>query len=198
MNKVILLFLIMSFNFGYAQENKFSQFFSVGRASDNDAIGSFGGGGSGLQCWEAGPMFRLGIEYNVNSSLSTQGFISYSFYRYDGSRSYGEKSGSGYNNILEIMNVAEWKIGILNMKLGAGISYQFNDEIRYLEENQYHKASAFINAKSKTVFAGQFGLGFDIPLYDRLSLLAEGDLFFREYLGSAWLLGIRYSLTELF
>lgn len=194
MKKTFLLILVFSFNFIYAQENTVSPFLTAGRASDNDAIGNFGGGGGGLQCWEAGPIFRLGIEYNVNTSLSTQGYISYSFYRYDGSVSYGEKSSSGYNNILDIMSIVEWKIGIFNMKLGAGVSQQFNDEIRYLEENQYHEAEAFVQAKSKTVFAGQFGLGFDIPVYDSFSVLAEGDLFFREYLGSAWLLGFKYSL----
>ncbi len=65
----------------------------------------------------------------------------------------------------------------------------------YLEQTQYHAASIFISAKHKTVFAGQFNLGFDIHIYERFSLLVEGDLFFREYFGSAWLLGIKYSLN---
>lgn len=197
MNRIILVFLILCFTSIYSQENNISLLFNAGRASDNDAVGSFGGGGSGLQCWKAGPIFRLGAEYKLNKSFSAQGFISYSFYKYDGSRSYGEKSSGGYNNILDFMSAIKWNIGIFNMNLGVGISHQFNDEIRYLEENQYHKASAFIIAKNKTVFAGQFGLGFDIHIYERFSLLAEGDLFFREYLGSAWLFGIKYSLNEM-
>jgi hypothetical protein len=197
MNKLILLFFLFFFNIIYAQENNFSPFFDVGRASDNDAIGSFGGGGGGLQVWYSGPIFRLGTDYKLNKSFNVQGFISYSFYKYDGSRSYGEKSSIGYNNILDIMTAIKWKIGIFYLNFGVGISHQFNDDIRYLEATQYHSASVFINAKNKTVFAGQFGLGFDIHIYERFSLLAEGDLFFREYLGSAWLLGIKYSLSEM-
>ncbi len=197
MKKLILLSFIFFFNIIYAQENNFSPFFDVGRASDNDAIGNFGGGGGGLQVWAPGPIFSLGTDYKLNKTFNAQGFISYSFYKYDGSRSYGEKTSIGYNNILDIMTAIKWKIGIFYLNLGVGISNQFNDDIRYLEETQYHTARVFINAKNKTVFAGQFGLGFDIHIYDRLSVLVEGDLFFREYLGSAWLLGIKYSLSEM-
>ena len=197
MKRIILIFLILCFNAIYSQENNISLIVNVGRASDNDALGSFGGGGSGLQAWELGPIFRLGAEYKLNKSFSAQGFVSYSFYKYDGSRSYGEKSSVGYNNILDIMSSLKWEIGIFNLNLGIGISHQFNDDIRYLEENQYHKATTFINAKTKTVLAGQFGLGFDIHIYNRFSVLAEGDLFFREYLGTAWLFGIKYSLNEM-
>jgi hypothetical protein len=197
MKIIVSVFLILCFNSIYSQGNNISLFLDVGRASDNDAIGSFGGGGAGLQCWEVGPLFRLGAEYKLNKSFSAQGFVSYSFYNYDGSRSYGEKSSDGYNNILDFMSAIKWNIGIFNLNLGVGISHQFNDDIRYLEETQYHKATTFINAKNKTVFAGQFGLGFDIHIYDRFSVLAEGDLFFREYLGSTWLLGIEYSLNEM-
>ncbi|MEW6194285.1 MAG: hypothetical protein AB1521_03900 [Bacteroidota bacterium] len=196
MKRIISVFLILSFNSIYSQENNISLLFNVGRASDNDAIGSFGGG-AGLQAWELGPIFRLGAEYKLNKYFSAQGFVSYSFYKYDGSRSYGEKSSVGYNNILDFMSTIKWNIGIFNLNLGVGISHQFNDDIRYLEETQYHRATTFINAKSKTVFTGQFGLGFDIHIYDRFSVLAEGDLFFREYLGSAWLLGVKYSLNEM-
>lgn len=196
MKKIILLSFIFFFNILYAQENKLSPFFDVGRASDNDAIGNFGGGGGGIQAWNPGPIFRIGTDYKLNKSFYAQGFISYSFYKYDGIYgSYGEKTSIGYNNILDIMSVIKWKIGIFYLNLGAGISHQFNDDIRYLEENQYHKTTAFIHSKNKTVLAGQFGLGFDIHIYDRFSILAEGDLFFREYLGSAWLLGIKYSLN---
>ena len=195
-NKIIVL-LLLSINLVYAQENNFSLIFNVGRASDNDAIGNFGGGGSGLHVWEAGPIFRLGTEYKLSESFSTQGFISYSFYKYNGSKSYGEKSSVGYNRIIELLGDIKWNIGIFYLSLGAGISHQYNDDIRYLEETQYHKENIFINAKNKTVFAGKFGLGFDIHIYDRFSVLAEGDLFFREYLGSAWLFGIKYSLNEM-
>ncbi|HRN25964.1 MAG: hypothetical protein IT276_11715 [Ignavibacteriaceae bacterium] len=197
MKKLIPLLLILSFNFINAQQDNFALFLNIGRASDNDAIGNFGGGGGGLQVWKAGPIFRLGTEYKLNKSFSAQGFVSYSFYKYDGSRSYGEKSSDGYNNIFDIMGNIKWKIGIFNMNLGVGISTQFNDDIRYLEETQYHHASVFINSKNKTVFAGQFGLGFDIHIYDRFSIQSEGDLFFREYLGSAWLLGIKYSIDKI-
>ena len=196
MKRLILLSFLFFFNIIYAQENSFSPFFDVGRASDNDAIGNFGGGGGGLQVWNPGPIFRLGTDYKLSKSFNAQGFISYSFYKYDDSRSYGEKSSVGYNNILDIMTVIKWKIGIFYLNLGAGISHQFNDDIRYLEENQYHKATVFIHSKNKTALAGQFGLGFDIHIYDRFSAIAEGDLFFREYLGSAWLLGIKYSLND--
>jgi len=192
-----LFSLILSFNFIYSQENNFSLFFNIGRASDNDAIGNFGGGGGGLQVWEPGPIFRLGADYKLNKSFYTQGFASYSYYKYDGSLSYGEKSSDGYNNILDIMGAIKWEIGIFYLNLGIGISHQFNDDIRYLEETQYHTARVFINAKNKTVFVGQFGLGFDIHIYDRFSVLAEGDLFFREYLGSALLLGVKYSINEI-
>ncbi len=197
MKRIILVFLILCSSSIYSQENNISLLLNAGKASDNDAVGSIGGGGAGLQCWEAGPIFRLGAEYKINKSFSAQGFVSYSFYNYDGSRSYGEKSSGGYNNILDFMGAIKWNIGIFNLNLGVGISHQFNDDIRYLEENQYHKATTFINAKNKTVLAGQFGLGFDIHIYERFSVLAEGDLFFREYLGSAWLFGIKYSLTEM-
>lgn len=190
---IVIIFLVLSNSF-YAQVNDLSILLEIGRASDNDAIGSFGGGGAGLQAWELGPIFRLGAEYKLSKSFSAQGFVSYSFYKYDGSRSYGEKSSDGYNRIIEFLGSIKWNIGIFYLSLGAGISNQYNDDIRYLEETQYHKANIFINAKNKTVFAGQFGLGFDIHIYDRFSVLAEGDLFFREYLGSAWLLGIKYSL----
>lgn len=196
MKKLILLTFIFFFSSIFAQENNFSPFFEAGIASDNDAVGSFGGGGAGLQAWSPGPMFRLGTDYNLNNSFSAQGFISYSFYKYDGSLSYGEKSSGGYNNILDIMSAIKWKTGIFYLQLGAGISHQFNETISYLEETEHHGATAFINAKNKTVFAGQFGLGFDIHIYERFSLLTEGNLFFREYLGSAWLLGIKYSLSE--
>jgi hypothetical protein len=196
MKKLILLSLILSFNYIHAQENNFSPFFNVGRASDNDAIGNFGGGGGGLQVWESGPIFRLGVDYKLNKFFNAQGFVSYSFYKYDGSQSYGGKSSVGYNNILDIMSAIKWKIGIFYLNFGIGISHQFNDDIRYLEDAQNHTARVFINAKSKTVLAGQFGLGVDIHIYDRFSALAEGDLFFREYLGSAWLFGIKYSLNE--
>jgi len=95
------------------------------------------------------------------------------------------------------MSTIKWKIGIFYLNLGVRISHQFNDNIGYLENTQYHTTSIFINAQEKTVLAGQFGLGFDIHIHDRFSALAEGDLFFREYLGSAWLLGIKYSLNGM-
>jgi len=147
MKKLILLSFIFFFNIIYAQEHNFSPFFDVGRASDNDAIGNFGGGGGGLQVWNPGPIVRLGTDYKLNKSFNAQGFISYSFYKYDGSLSYGEKSTIGYNNILDIMTTIKWKIGIFYLNLGVGISHQFNDDIRYLEENQYHKATVFIHSK---------------------------------------------------
>lgn len=198
MRRVFLIFIILCFNSTYSQENNFSLLVNVGRASDNDAIPSISsGGGAGLKAWGLGLIFKLGTEYELNKSFSAQGFISYSFYKYDGSSSKGEKSSTGYNNIVDIISLIKWKIGIFNLNLGVGISHQFNDAIRYLEETQYHKATYFIEAKNKTVFAGQFGLGFDIHIYDRFSVLAEGDLFFREYLGSAWLLGIKYSLKKM-
>lgn len=194
---IIIIFIVLSNSF-YAQTNDLSILLLIGRASDNDAIPSISGGsGAGVKAWELGPLFRLGIEYKLSESFSAQGFVSYSFYKYDGSESYGEKSSVGYNNILDIMSAIKLEIGIFNMNLGLGISHQFNNDIRYLETNQYHKATVFINAKNKTVFAGQFGLGFDIHIYDRFSVLAGGDLFFREYLGSALLLGIKYSLNEM-
>ena len=195
--KSIVFIILLSFNFTYAQINNLSIFLSVGRASDNDAIGNFGGGGAGLQAWEPGPIFRLGVEYTLNKSFSTQGFISYSFYKYDGSRSFGEKASNGYNRIIDILSCIKWNLGIFFLNLGAGISHQFNDDIRYLEDTQYHNASIFIYEKHKTVFAGQFGLGFDVHIFDRVSVLAEGDLFFREYLGSAWLFGIKYFINEM-
>jgi hypothetical protein len=197
LKRLIFVILVLYVNSIYSQEHYISIFVNVGVASDNDAIGSFGGGGAGLQVWESGPIFRLGAEYELNKSFSAQGFVSYSFYKYDGSLSYGDKSSVGYNNILDIMSALIWKIGIFNLNLGVGISHQLNDDIKYLEENQYHNATTFINAKNKTVLAGQFGLGFDIHIYDRFSVLAEGDLFFREYLGSAWLIGIKYSINEM-
>ena len=197
MKKLILLSVLLGFNIIYAQENHLSPFFKIGRASDNDAIRNFGGGGGGLQAWYPGPIFRIGTDYKLNKSFYAQGFVSYSFYKYDGSRSYGEKSSVGYNNILDIMTAIKWRLGIFYLNLGIGISHQFNDDIRYLEATEYHTASVFIEAKKKTVFAGQFGLGFDIHIYERFSVLAESDLFFREYLGSAWLLGIKYSLIKM-
>jgi hypothetical protein len=194
---IIIIFFVLSNSF-YAQTNDLSILLEIGRASDNDAIPSIGGGsGAGLKAWGLGPLFRLGVEYKLSKSFSAQGFVSYSFYKYDVSRSDGEKTSVGYNNILDIMSAIKWKIGIFYLNLGVGISHQFNDDVRYLEETQYHKATTFINVKNKTVFAGQFGLGFDIHIYDKFSMLAEGGLFFREYLGSAWLLGIKYSLNEM-
>jgi len=94
MKNIIILFIIFFFNIIYSQENNFAPFFSAGIASDNDAIGSFGGGGGGLQAWYPGPIFRLGTDYKLNKSFYVQGFISYSFYKYDGSYSYGEKQVS--------------------------------------------------------------------------------------------------------
>lgn len=138
------------------------------------------------------------MDYKLTKTFTAQGYASYSFYKYDGIYgSYGEKTSSGYNNILDVMIAIKLKIGIFYLDLAVGISHQFNDAIRYLENTQYHTASLFINEKQKTVLAGQFGLGFDIHIYERFSLLAEGDLFFREYLGSAWLLGIKYSLNKM-
>ena len=99
-----------------------SHCFFIGRASDNSAIGSFGGGGGGLQVWKTGPIFRLGTEYKLNKFFSAHRFISYSFYKYDGSRSYGEKSGDGSNNIFDIMDSIKWKIGIFNMNLGGNFN----------------------------------------------------------------------------
>jgi hypothetical protein len=191
----LVFFLLLSFHLIYAQENNLSLFFNVGGASDNNAIGSFGGGGAGLQVWELGPIFRIGLEYKLNKSFSVQGIVSYSFYKYDGTLNYGENANDGHNRILDIMGNLKWHISIFYLTLGAGFSNQNNDEIKYLE-NQYHSTIIFVSAKNKNVFSGQFGLGFDISIYERLSVLAEGDLFFREYLGSAWLLGVKYSLYK--
>jgi hypothetical protein len=197
MKKIILVIILFFSDSFYAQVNNLSGFLEIGRASDNDAVGSFGGGGAGFQVWEPGPIIKLGSEYVLDESFSAQGFISYSFYKYDGSRSYGEKASIGYNRIIDLLGIIKWNMGIFYLNLGAGISHQYNDNIRYLEETQYHKATNFIDAKNKTVFGGQFGLGFDIHIYEKFSVLAEGDLFFREYLGSAWLLGIKYSLNKM-
>ena len=65
MKKIFLLILVLSFNYIFAQENNISPFFSAGRASDNDAIRSFGGDGAGLRCWETGPIFRLDDRFSV-------------------------------------------------------------------------------------------------------------------------------------
>ncbi|NQT26728.1 hypothetical protein HQ585_15335 [candidate division KSB1 bacterium] len=98
-----------------------------------------------------------------------------------------------------MMSNIKWNIGIFYFTGGVGFSYQNNDDIRYLEETQYHTKSIFIHTKSKTVIAGLFGCGFDVHIYNGFSLLAEGDLFFREppHAGAAWLLGIKYSLNEI-
>ena len=196
MHKIILIFILYSMSY-FPQQKDLSVFISAGWGSDNDAIGSFGGGGAGLQVWYNGPVLRLGAEYELNKTWSTQGFVTYSFYKYDGKMSFGEKTSTGYNNIFEVLGTLKWNIGIFYMNFGIGISHQFNDEIRYLEENQFHKAVKFIDSKRKTVIAGLFAPGFDIHIYDRFSLLVEGDLFFREYLGSGWLLGVKYSLVQL-
>lgn len=195
--KSFLFILIFNFNFIFAQEKNLSPFINIGKASDNDAVGNFGGGGGGFDVWEAGLIFKLGADYKLNESFFARGYVSYSFYKYDGSRSYGLKTITGYNNIWDVMTAINWKIGIFFMNLGVGISHQFNDDIRYLEETQFFTSRVLIEAKNKTVFAGQFGLGFDIHIYKRFSLLAEGDLFFREYLGSAWLLGMKYTLVKI-
>ncbi len=197
MRKIIavsfLLFPVLSFS----QVNDLSILIKIGRASYNDAIGNLGGGGNSYDFWKPGPQFTIGLEKKLNSSFSAQGIITYSIHRYNGIQTFGETTNDASNRILEVMGNLKLNIGIFYSMLGVGISNQNGDEIRYLESNQYHSASAAIEAKNKTAVAGLFGLGFDIHIYDRISVLAEGDIFFREYLGSVWLLGVRYSINEL-
>ena len=132
----LVFFLLLSFHLIYAQENNLSLFFNVGGASDNDAIGSFGGGGAGHQVWELGPIFRIGLEYKLNNSFSVQGIVSYSFYKYDETLNYGENANDGHNRILDIMGNLKWHISIFYLTLGSGFSNQNNDAIKYLE-NQF-------------------------------------------------------------
>ena len=189
----ILLVIFVFNSYVIAQNGGFSILLMAGNASDNDALGNFGGGGASYQHWESGPIFTLGIERELSESFSAQGFLSYSYYNYNGRSTFGEKTNTGANKLFDILGRIKWNIGIFYIFGGAGISSQHGDAINYFESNEYHEATVAIPEKSSTVFAGTLGLGFDIYIYKNFSLLAEGDWFFREYLGSAWQIGTKYT-----
>ncbi|NQT26727.1 hypothetical protein HQ585_15330 [candidate division KSB1 bacterium] len=96
MNRIILILIIICINSVYAQENNWSLFFAGGKASDDFNICLDVGGNCRTTTWESGPIFRLGTEYKLNNTFDAQGFVSYSFYKYDHYR-YGDKKSDGYN-----------------------------------------------------------------------------------------------------
>lgn len=132
------------------EKNDLAVFIRFGIASDNDAMGSFGGGAPSYQFWDTGPIYNLGIEKSLSDSFSLQGIVNISSYKYDGTRTYGEKTNDAYNRIFDIMAILKWKLWWFHISGGIGLSHQNGDAIKYLEETEYHSASVRIKAKSKT------------------------------------------------
>jgi hypothetical protein len=179
-----------------AQQNDISLLLKVGNSDYNDSIGSFGGGGPDYTYWHPGPKLSAGIEILLNRRFSFQGLASFSIYNFDEKYSWGNEVNDATNRLYDLMANIKLNIGIFYLLGGIGFSYQNGDEVDFLEYSQYHQPGKLYNAKDKFVVAGLFGLGFDIKIYKQYSLIAEADINMREYMGSAAMLGIKYSLIN--
>ena len=182
----------------YSQECDYSFLIKAGRASDNDSWGNFGGGGGGEWWWDSGPQITVGLEKTLNTKFSALLIISYSWFKYNDHLFPYDNTNSGYKRYFDVMSNIKYNIWVFYLNLGTGFSHQSSDEIRFLDSTQYHYTNAAkYPSKNKFVFSGMFSLGLDINIYDRFSIIAEGNLFFREYLSSSWQIGIKYSVPEL-
>ena len=177
-----------------AHDKDLSILLKGGSANYNASIGNFGGGGHSYYEWKLGPQFSIGIEKELSSTFSIQALFVYSIHSFDERYAWGDKVNNAKNSIYDLMGNLKLNIGIFYFNGGIGFSYQSGEEVRYLEANQYHGAETKLSAINTFVFAGLLGIGFDINVYKQFSLITEADINLREYMGTALLIGIKYSL----
>jgi hypothetical protein len=192
----ILIILFYCSNI-FAQEKPLSLVLKGGNADYNISIGSFGGGEPDYTYWKTGPQFSAGIEFPLNSKFSFQGLANFSIHNFDERFSWGEKVNNAQNRLYDIMGNIKYNIGIFYLIGGMGFSYQNGDAVKYLVATEFHNAEILHNAKNKFVLAGLLGLGFDIKIYQQFSIIAEADINMRQYMGTAAVLGIKYSLLKI-
>ena len=193
---VIVLIISLLFNSNvFSQEDATSILIKGGKASYNDAIGSFGGGGVSYDFWEDGPQFSAGIERPLNKHFSYQGLFAISVHNFDKKYSYEEATTNSHNYVFDLMANIKWNLGIFYFLGGAGFSYQYGEVVKFTETTDYHTANEVLHkSKDKFVLAGLLGLGFDIHIYNHFNIIIETEINMREYMGSALLGGIKYKL----
>ncbi len=191
-NKIIILILLLS-GVSTAQKN-FSVVLKVGTADYNISSGGFAGGGPYYTFWNDGYHISGGIEFSLNNSFTFQGVGEYSSFKFNTDNAYLEKVNDAINQVFDLMGNIKWNLGIFYFIGGVGFSAQIGDEVKYLEKNEYHDATTLYPSRNKFVFAGLLGLGFEINVYNKISLIAEADIRMREYAGITALLGVKYKL----
>jgi len=175
-------------------QDNLSLIFKAGQAKYNIGMGSFGGGGPYYTFWNEGYHIAAGIEFPLNENLSFQGLGEYSSFNFDTWWAFGERANNAKNRVFDLMGNIKWNLGIFYFIGGVGFSAQIGDEIKYLDKTESHDIETLFPAKNKFVFAGLLGLGFDIKVYGRFSLIAEANIRMREYAGATALLGLKYDL----
>ena len=174
-----------------AQEN-YSLVFKAGAADYYTSL-SFGGNSAYYTFWNDGFQISLGLEFPFNNSFSFQGDIEYSSFSFNTTYVFDDRVNKAKNQLIDLMGNIKWNLGIFYFIGGFGFSSQIGDEVKYLDENEFHDATIIYPSREKFVIAGMLGLGFDIKIYDRISMIAEADIRMREYAGTVALLGIKYS-----
>lgn len=205
---IILLFFFMPcFMPGlYAQFHNISALVKAGNATFNDDIGGFGGEGlSSYRDWINGRMLSAGIELPVIQNLDLQILFTYSDFDFDESRTQGIKVNKAKNRVYDLMGELRYKIGFFYLIGGAGISYQKGDAVSFQSGWETFFQSGWetmqisevhYKAKDRFGLGSLLGIGVNFRIYKPLSLIAEADLNFREYMGTSLLLGARYSFNH--
>ncbi|MDP4197892.1 MAG: hypothetical protein Q8940_22820, partial [Bacteroidota bacterium] len=184
---LVLVLIFCGILLAQEKENKFL-IFKAGVAKNS--LGSFnvGGGGDGYSNWNKGPHFALGTEFYLGRVASLQILGEYSVFTFDNSLfEGGDRFNNAKNSIFDLMANLKLNIGYFYFLGGLGFSNQHGDEVIYKSEQNTSRDnySIFYPEKNKFLIAGLLGMGFDIHIYENISLILEGDIRMREYMGTA-------------
>ncbi|HEX2961104.1 MAG TPA: outer membrane beta-barrel protein [Ignavibacteriales bacterium] len=195
-------FMIILFSAGIISAQEQGEFYLLAKAGvAQSSFGSLNLGGGSSSHWKKGPHFALGIEYHLVRITSFQLLAEYSDFGFD-YKGYDQNSvpGNPVSRIVDLMANAKLNFGGVYLMAGLGCSYNHNNEVIWIHETPpsveppSKMGEVMIHAQNTLRFAGQLGIGLDIPLSRNISIVAEYALRFREDAGTAALAGMKFLL----
>lgn len=180
-----------------AQDSDLSFFAKGGISYFYSGIGDFGGGHIAYEnYWNPGVQISLGAEIPIKEGLSLQPVFLYSSYSFDRSLAKGERTNSAMNRLYEVLANVKFNLGAFYLSAGAGLSYQNADDVNYLEQTSFQNADTYYKGRKKLHVLSVLGMGLEMQLSSRVALMAEADLNIRHNTGTAYMAGIKYSLSK--
>ena len=192
--KALTVMIFFFANIISAQQKELSIFFEGGIASSGGFGFNVSGSGGTMGPWKSGYQISIGAEYPFYKNFSLRGMINYSWHPFDEMYSYGLSHSNSKLTYTDLLADLKLNLGWFFFNGGIGLSSQSADEIRFWDNNGMENLNFYSPQKSKFLISGIVGIGLDIEVFERFSLLIECSLYMREYMGSAFLGGLKYRL----